>query len=69
MRIGKAKTRVREHYKNIDDAFKCLIDNYGNPAVIWAESKKYLVKKVGDNNSSWGKFGAQKRVSAIGRYL
>ena len=35
---GEAKNRVGEHYKNIDDAFKCLIDNYGNPAVIWAES-------------------------------
>ena len=37
---GEAKARVGEHFKNIDDAFKCLVDNFGNPAVIWAESKK-----------------------------
>ena len=67
---GEAKARVGEHFKNIDDAFKCLIDNFGNPAVIWAECKKELVKKVGgDFNSSWGRFGSQLRVSAIGKCL
>ena len=67
---GEAKARVGEHFKNIDDAFKCLIDNFGNPAVIWAECKKELVKKVGgDFNSSWGRFGSQQRVSAIGKCL
>ena len=67
---GEAKARVGEHFKNIDDAFKCLVDNFGNPAVIWAESKKELVKKVGgDFNSCWGRFGSQLRVSAIGKCL
>ena len=64
---GEAKMRIGEHYKTIKDALKCLIDNYGNPRAIWAESKKDLSKMVGNYNRDWGKHGSQLRVSAIGR--
>ena len=64
---GEAKTRVGEHYKNIEDALKCLLDNYGNPKVIWSESKRMLIEEVGDYNKDWGKLGSQLRVSAIGK--
>ena len=64
---GEAKTRVGEHYKNIEDALKCLLDNYGNPKVIWTESKRMLIEEVGDYNKDWGKLGSQLRVSAIGK--
>ena len=64
---GEAKMRIGEHYKTIKEALKCLIDNYGNPRAIWAESKKDLSKMVGNYNRDWGKHGSQLRVSAIGR--
>ena len=64
---GEAKARVGEHYKNIEDALKCLLDNYGNPKIIWSESKRMLIEEVGDYNKDWGKLGSQLRVSAIGK--
>ena len=64
---GEAKTRVGEHHKKLEDALQCLVDIYGNPSVIWSESKKELIKEVGDYNKDWGRLGSQQRVTAIGK--
>ena len=45
---GEAKQRVGDHHKNLKSALQCLTDNYGNPRAIWTESKKDLLKAVGN---------------------
>ena len=63
---GEAKTKIGNHYKDVNVALKELGSYFGNPHLIWnAELEKIKADHIQNHAQTWGKPGTTKWVMAI----
>ena len=51
---GEAKQKIGGHYQDVKTALTTLIENFGNPKLIWKRTKETYEKAVGNYVKDWG---------------
>ena len=63
--VGEAKQKIGHHYQDVNVALTALVEYFGNPKLIWKDTRDTYEKAVCNFVKDWGVLGSQERIMLI----